>query len=85
MTKKLNIKTLVRLQKEFALLYRVTPLISINDFGVHIHGLTNLCALAPAGCELITESRGGDKEYPYETYFTYAGVRFYAIHAARLR
>ena len=77
--KKLNIKTLVRMQKEFAILYRATPLCSIHENGVHIHELNNLRGLAPTGCILTTEQRG-DVEYPYETYFVYSGVRFFAIH-----
>jgi len=77
--KKLNIKTLVRMQKEFATLYCAMPLCSIRDMGVHICGLNNLRDLAPTGCILTTEQRG-DVDYPYETYFFYDGVRFFAIH-----
>ena len=80
-TKKLNIKTLVRLQKQFAAIYYVAPLCGISATGVHILGLNNLRDLAPTGCELITEPRD-EAEYPYETHFMYADVRFYAIHAA---
>lgn len=73
--KKLNLNRLVRLQKEFSKIYRATSLCSINDFGVHIHELDDLRDLAPVDCRLVTEERD-ETEYPYETYFVYAGVRF---------
>ena len=78
MTTKLNLNTLVRLQKEFAEIYRTSALCSINDYGVHVHGVDNLRSLAPADCELVTKWRG-EIEYPYETWFVYDGVKFYAI------
>jgi len=80
--KKLNIKTLVRMQKKFTTIYNSTSLCGISDVGVHIGGLDDLRDLAPTGCVLTTEQRG-DADYPYETYFVFDGVRFYAIHKER--
>jgi hypothetical protein len=77
--KKLSIKTLVRMQKKFTTIYNSTSLCGISDVGVHIGGLDDLRNLAPTDCTLITETRG-ERVYPYETYFVFDGVRFYAIH-----
>lgn len=70
----IDIKRLVKLQKELTILYK-QGVISVWDEGVQISG--ELWAIISQGKKIYVSAHGGN--YPIETFFYKHSVKFYKI------